>query len=31
MTMQEYMDEHGHDLLEDFVFEDDEEDSDDEE
>lgn len=29
--MQEYMDEHGHDLPENFVFEDDEEDTDDEE
>ena len=31
MTMQEYMEEHGHDLLEDLVYEDDAEDSDDEE
>lgn len=31
MTMQEYMDEHGHDLPEDLVYEDDAEDSDDEE
>ena len=31
MTMQEYMDEHGHDLPEDLVFDDDGEDSNDEE